>query len=442
MIYIYCEEKINRKRLSYVLNHLLKTSWDVDYIITSDESFFLSKEEVRINYSARKFENTLWIIPNDLMYQDSLEYHRPTDISEWRGVLSFFQNSEGDIPFDLFATTFYLLTCYEEYMLTDKDEHGRFPHKSSLLYKHNSLEVPVIDRWSDLLRQETLKRKETSIFKKRTYRMVSTYDIDAPYIYKYKGLVKTAGHLVNDFLHGHISEVKNRIKTCISKQEDPFFDALHYIIDKEKEFNRNYYLFILAGGNSEYDRSRTKEPKEFYAYLNSLDKSIIGVHPSYYSICKGGKLLKQEKTILEKSLNRKMTDSRFHFLRLKTPDSYLELIKHGITDDYSLCFSGASGFRSGTCIPYPFYNLLEDKEYPELMLHPTIMMDSTLIINQKLSPEEGLMKIKQLIDQSKQSGGDFVGLWHNSNLAGIPDKNPWKEVYSESLRYGYSLENN
>jgi len=75
------------------------------------------------------------------------------------------------------------------------------------------------------------------------------------------------------------------------------------------------------------------------------------------------------------------------------------------------------------------------------LLHPTVMMDSTLIFHLKLSPESALEKIKSLIDACKESGGDYLSLWHNSNIAGLPEKNPWIGVFIESHNYAISMEN-
>ncbi|MDR0412672.1 MAG: hypothetical protein LBH61_02550 [Dysgonamonadaceae bacterium] len=38
------------------------------------------------------------------------------------------------------------------------------------------------------------------------------------------------------------------------------------------------------------------------------------------------------------------------------------------------------------------------------------------------------------------AGGDFLSLWHNSNLAATPDENPWTGIYRQAVRYAVSLE--
>jgi hypothetical protein len=68
-------------------------------------------------------------------------------------------------------------------------------------------------------------------------------------------------------------------------------------------------------------------------------------------------------------------------------------------------------------------------------------MDTGLMIHQKLSPVNVFEKIKQLILECKKSGGDFVMLWHNNNLSGGSEKNPWLNAFIQSFEYAFSLEN-
>jgi hypothetical protein len=122
---------------------------------------------------------------------------------------------------------------------------------------------------------------------------------------------------------------------------------------------------------------------------------------------------------------------------MQTPDTFQNLLLAGIREDFSLAFAHAPGFRSGTAIPYFFYNLRKE-EATSLLIRPTVMMDTTLIHHLKLSPEAALQKIKSLIDACKQSGGDYLSLWHNSNLAYTPKENPWINVYLQSSEYAIS----
>jgi hypothetical protein len=126
---------------------------------------------------------------------------------------------------------------------------------------------------------------------------------------------------------------------------------------------------------------------------------------------------------------------------MQNPETFQELNLAGFKEDFTLAFAHAPGFRSGTAVPYFFYDM-EREEETGLLIRPTIMMDSTFIFHQKLKPEEALQKMKDLIDACKKSGGDYVSLWHNSNLAGTEKENPWINVFIQAYKYAISLENN
>ena len=54
-------------------------------------------------------------------------------ISQWKGLPVFFQTtSDSDIPFDVFAASFFLVSRYEEYLEFQPDAHGRFPDQIHL----------------------------------------------------------------------------------------------------------------------------------------------------------------------------------------------------------------------------------------------------------------------------------------------------------------------
>jgi len=141
--------------------------------------------------------------------------------------------------------------------------------------------------------------------------------------------------------------------------------------------------------------------------------------------------------VLEKS---EVTISRQHFLRMLIPETFNDLEAAGFKEDFTTAFAHAPGFRSGTAVPHYFYDVEKDTA-SELLLHPTIIMDSCLITHLSLSPEEALEKIKRLINECKQSGGDFTSLWHNSNLTGDSNNNPWINVFKDMFHYAISIEN-
>jgi hypothetical protein len=439
MVSIYSPLK-NTKRLDYVARHIFHNIIRSDFEIVAEKEIFMQRADICINYSEEVLNHGLHIIPQGLLSEKGIRTIADLGESEWKGLFCFFKQEKGDIPFDIFAASFYLLTLYEEYFSEAMDEHGRFDPKESLAYRKHFLEIPIVDRWTFFLKEELKKTCPKASFDNREYRFISTIDIDHPYLYRNKGLIKTLGNTVKDLLKLDLKTIVTRLATVFALRPDPYMESIRAIDALHKKENRLYYLFVLMGGRGKYGRTTVYPPKTYYQYLRNLDRVVVGLHPSYETY-RNLQTLITEKKRLEKVLQQgNVTATRQHFLRMRSPETFQELTIAEFTDDFTLAYAKAPGFRSGTAIPHYFYDI-EKEESTGLLLHPTIMMDSTLIFHWRMKPEEALDKIKRLIDECKKSGGDYLSLWHNSNLAGKPANNPWINVFIESFRYAISLEN-
>lgn len=428
----------NTKRLNYVSQHIFENILGTTFKIVTEKEIFLQEPGVCINYSNETMDHGLQIIPKGLLSETGVHKISNPDKSKWKGYFCLFKQEGGNIPFDLFSAVFYLLTSYEEYFLKQTDEHGRFDVNVSLLYRNNVLEIPLIDRWVYGLKEELEKKYPDFKCKLRKYHFISTFDIDYPFLYLYKGVAKTMGLIFRDIMRLDFKILWERLSVIFHSNTDPYMQTIEKIDDFHKRAGRTYYLFVLLGRIGKYGRSTTKPTLSYNDYLKSLKQVTIGSHPSYDTFHDPDLLIKEKKE-LEVLLNKEVIDNRRHFLRMICPESFREAVLAGFKEDFTLGFAKAPGFRSGTAIPYYFYDVEQDA-LSNLLIRPTIIMDSTLIRHLGCSPGFALLKLKQLADECKKSGGDYLWLWHNSNLAGEKNK-LWKDVFIASFNYAVSLEN-
>ncbi len=139
--------------------------------------------------------------------------------------------------------------------------------------------------------------------------------------------------------------------------------------------------------------------------------SDIGIHPSYHT-SENRKLIKREITRLEKISNLKITKSRQHFLRFSMPGTFETLSQNGIGDDYSMGWHDEVGFRASVAIPFPFYNLLQEKTLA-LNIHPLIIMDGALAkIASTIEEQEQI--VREITEELNANGGELTLLRHNS----------------------------
>lgn len=424
MIIIY--SNFTSHRLNYTLDVIFKYVLGVDYKLTNNESDFKQSIFPKINYSNKKFDDSLRITPSKLLFQKGIEKQ---DIKvNWENDIPFFFNTNGIFSHDIFASTFYMVTRYEEYLPYQPDKHGRFKAEDSLAFQQGFLKKPVVNLWIACLQEKLQELFPDFNFPKKETLFINTLDIDVAYAYKAKGFVRFWGGLVKGIIKRDKADLSGR-KQYLSSKKDPF-DTYDFIKDCSENIKTQY--FFLLGNRAEFDTNIHYKKKGFKKLILSLGKEhVIGIHPSYQSNSKP-ELLSKEIKRLEKILGENVTHSRQHFLKMETPNTYENLIRNGIYVDYTMGFASQIGFRAGICHVYPFYNLEKEEQRP-LWIVPFMAMDGTLNQYLKLSPKEAIIEIKNLIAEVENVNGLYVSLWHNSSLSETDIWKGWKLVYKEML---------
>ena len=175
--------------------------------------------------------------------------------------------------------------------------------------------------------------------------------------------------------------------------------------------------------------------KKLQSLIKSIsDHSKIGIHPSFASNENFDKLEK-EVGRLSKVINREIWRSRQHFLKLRLPDTYRNLIELDITDDFTMGYASHYGFRAGLCSQFYFYDL--DLEVETLLkIHPFAIMEGTLKYYMKIGPQNAMPHYKRLIDEVRMVDGEFISLWHNDSLNDSKLWKGWKAIFEEMIAYG------
>ena len=354
-------------------------------------------------------------------------------IQEWEGVPCFFTSVEAsEIPFDIFAASFFLITRYEEYLPHIKDVHGRFSATESIAYQNGFLEKPLVDIWAYKF-LEVLKLKFPDFeHETRSYQYISTIDVDNAYAYKHKSFVRTFGGFLKDALHFKIFTIWGRLAVLLNLKKDPF-DTFQELIHLKKNHDVKTIFFFLIGDYTTYDTNVSASKTKFKLLIKDMvDYARVGLHPSYYTMTNIA-LLKKEKERLEAITNMPIKRSRQHFLRISFPETYQQLIDLEIDEDYSMGYSSHVGFRASTCTPFYFYDLDFEIQTP-LKIFPFALMDTTLNDYLKLTPKQSLGKIRDLKNEVKAVNGVFITTFHNESLSNYLRWRGWKRLYGSMLK--------
>ena len=421
-------------RINYVFKLILSRILGVEYKITAQFDEWVDYKGPKFCYCREYDGDELFFAQTSLLLNTGTKKISIEPVM-FEGIKAFFPVTDyaSVFPFDLFAASFYLVSRYEEYLPFIRDMHGRFPASESLALRYSFLQKPVVNIWANRIKDVLQLRYPDLKFKKRHFTMIPTIDIDAAFAIRNKGFVRIMGGLIKSLYNSDRDGFRKRLRVLSGMENDPF-DSFDFQLKIQQQYNFRPIYFVLMADYGFYDKNIPYQNKSFRDIVKLLaDYADVGIHTSYASN-DNPELLKLEVQRLSELLNREILRSRQHFLRLEIPETYHNLLRLDIYNDYTMGFASQPGFRAGICDPFPFYDLDMEAETP-LMIHPFMIMEGTLADYLRLSPEEGFDYIRKLIDEVKAVDGTFMSLWHNESLGGQGHWVGWPEVYEKMIQY-------
>ena len=424
---VYTLTKSPRK--TYIFNHILVSILGINYTITHNKQTFLDYNGAKFNYSGLPFGDELFIEQHSFIDENKIR----EQIFDYASFLDYqvpYAVTAGIFCFDMFSAAFYLLSRYEEYLPSQKDNHGRYKAENSMAFTHNFLHKPVIDNWAYALLDELSHRFPDIKYTQRAFTFIPTIDIDNPYYLKTETLKNKSIKIIKALLKGYFSILKH----------DPF-DTYQYLKTLHQHYNLEPIFFFLVGNQHEFDSAPVLNANNF-AYkklIQSVSKyAQLGIHPSYQSN-QNVAILTAEIGVLKSALSDKKIElSRQHFLKLDFPETYNNLMLQNIKHDYTMGYASQTGFRASTCTPFYWYNL-QTETVTNLNIHPFAIMDQTLKKYLGLSIKAAIIQNQKLINEVKKVNGNFISLWHNETLSDFSTWQGWRKVYQEILSFAIKI---
>ncbi|HUZ59003.1 MAG TPA: polysaccharide deacetylase family protein [Hanamia sp.] len=417
-------------RCEYVFELLFKHEFGIEYLVTTDIAEFKIQTGEKINYSNSKIANELCIIPSSLLFEDDIKKQK-IKVDYKNQAIVLFPNDKCDLGFDIFSAVFYMVSRYEEYLSFSPDKFGRFKAEDSLAFQNNFLQKPVVNTWINIFKNFLLKKIPSLKIKSSEFNAIFTYDIDVAYKYRGRSIGRTIGSALKDIVSFKIKEIISRKKTLLKIQKDPW-DVYDYLEETILQNRLNSIFFFLLADKTEHDRNLSYNGSLMKLLISKIGVySEIGIHPSFTSSSSPEKIL-IEKERLENLSGKKIIKSRQHYLKFNLPETYNSLIASGITEDHSMGFPEMPGFRAGTCKPFYFYDLKNEK-ITTLKIFPITCMDATFVYYTKKSPEKSLMEILNLLKEIKKVDGTFISIFHNDHLGKNDDDKKWGKVHDKII---------
>jgi len=338
---------------------------------------------------------------------------------------------------DIFASSFFMLTRWEEYANKTRDLHNRFPATASLAYKYNFLDRPVVNEYVEML-WNMLKYLECNQKRKeRKFKLVLTHDVDNLYKWKsWKQIFRITGGdvLKRRNLNLALSRIRKYEKIRQGKIKDPY-DTFDYLMDKSESIGIKSRFYFMSGGITKYDNNYKIDEKKCIELIKEIRKrgNIIGFHGSYASYNNPQQWVK-EKELLERVCQSEVNEGRQHFLRFEVPTTWQIWEDNNMQIDSTCGYADREGFRCGTGDEFSVFNILSRKKLI-LKERPLIIMEGTLQNPnyRGLSSSDFLKVLNYYIKITKRYNSKITLLWHNS-FFNEEKWIGWKEIYNKIMR--------
>lgn len=326
------------------------------------------------------------IVPNGHLGQDLIvpELKRPEVEQPAKG--------KSIIRTDIVYAVFFFTSRAEELLNTQRDEHGRFAARFSMLSKKSRLQIPRLDEYARLV----LKQLDLPLPEPGFGHVYLTHDIDS--ISQYRHLRGAIGGIRR-------GEWKQVLAALRNIHNDPLYTFPWLIEQDAKLPNADTIYFVKRTRGKGFDYPQYRLWGRDYRRLKRMlrhNNAYLGVHGSYY-----GAIPKIEYSRM----------FRAHYLR-SSIEHMQRLADAGYTDDFTMGFADEVGFRLQTSRPVRWINP-QTMQLTSLTLHPLLVMDCTLSNENymNLTEDEAYFLCERLFDKVRMHHGDLCLLWHNSIFA-------------------------
>ncbi len=430
MILVYTP-KIS-SRLNYIFRHLFNNLMLKEVKFTTKIEEFIAFNGPKFSYSSQALGGEFHIQAHPILFQQGI---KPNDIKFgfWDDIPVFFEVLNSDIPFDIFAASFYLLSRYEEYLPHQLDEHERYDYKNSLLIQHNMFNKPVIEIWVEKFKEALQKRFEDLIFEERRFYFEPLINVSMARLYQGKSLLRFIFGGLDDLAHLKLKSFWLRNRVYLFGKKDPY-DTFDEILQLKKKLKHPLTFFHLLTTYSLFDHNVSMNKHDYQTQIKFLaDYTDTGLLTSYYSFDDEDIIEKEIKT-LENIIHKPVMKVRAHFNRLKIPGTYQIYNDLELKQDYSMGYNHKIGFRAGTSVPFKFYDI-ENETETHLLLHPTVISDVMLKYQYRLKPDKALKILIEEGEIIKTYKGHFYPVFHNFILSDLKEWRKWNQLYVETIKH-------
>lgn len=334
-----------------------------------------------------------------------------------------------DCSIDILGSIFFMISRYEEIVIKERDNHGRFSAKSSIAYKENFLFCPIVNEYLELL-FALLKHLFPQLQRKiMQFRISPTHDVDVPFRYLNVSVPRLIKYMGGDVLRRKsvllaFDTLSRWNKVSNGKLEDDPYYSFDFIMTQSEKRNLKSSFYFLPSGSPEMLMQYPVSLPEMRSLLQTIDRREhkIGIH-GFYGTYLNSKAFTEDVQSLQDTLEvigigQEIKGGRQHYLQWQNPETFVIWENAGMKYDSTLSFADMPGFRCGTCYEYSVYDCITRRKL-KLKERPLIAMECSIIAERYMNlglTDDALQVFKNLKAKCKYYNGNFVLLFHNTEL--------------------------
>lgn len=401
-----------------IISDFLKIPFDL-YLSNTTENYILQFGEksiiIKDSFFSKHKEEKSYLdeknIPEKLLWFDYKDIKTPIIYGENTLNIS---DAKVECGLDIFASSFFMLSRWEEFVIHKKDTEGRCPEEAMFVVKHKIFNRAIVNEYCDLLKYLLQKIAFKITNSDRKFTVFPTHDID--FLFRYNSifsLIKILGgdlfrrKSVNDF----VNTVKSFVKFRLGKTNDPF-DTFDYYMDLSEKYGYKSSFYFKPSTKGEHDATYDIFDNRVMRIISNIISRghLFGIHPSKNTFNNKEQLQIEYDRI--KSINEDIIGGRQHYLLYDLPETLNYWNDLGLLYDCGLGFYDRVGFRCGTCFSYRFFDCV-NRTTLKLIQKPLHVMDVAVCRD---NPDKELImsRVKSIIDTVAKHKGEFVILWHNA----------------------------
>lgn len=369
------------------------------------EDHFFGRHKAPLSYL--RSEN----IPAELIYFHGLGLDIPVIYGEDKFVED---NQKTVIGLDIFASTFFMLSRWEESLL-GREEKGDCDESQLFCVKNGIHQRPIVNEYAEFLRK--LFPTELTL-EPRNYSVVLSHDVDGFLTPSWK---KIAKDIVKQTIHG---APKNKILNLTWRDEIKYkiafpsaYSQFELYTNLAEKYNIQEWFYFKVCGRGETEATYLFDDKQTKYVVEKLKRKnnpniVLGFHPSQNMFGKKEQWNKEVSRITDLIKETPSIGRNHHLLYNHETLRMWEHIANSPLDISNCVFHKIQGFRSGTCTPYHLFDIYQQR-VSNLIEHPCQIMDMGIRYGSKEhSDSEMWHEIERIIDFVKTYKGELVITWH------------------------------